>query len=171
MFKKINISGLYLNLNELLGPISKDFGSYRPFVEFEINNYNYMLNEVSKHLKFLIEPSECNITRISTPGSEAHKDHWPVVLNYYFNPNSDTTYWWKQIKNCIEDNPEGATNYNFSNLEKIDSFVAKKHDMYLLNTKEIHSVHVRKNSEPRYILKFAWHNRTFDEILNSIIPL
>jgi len=170
MFKKLELSIADLNLDELKGPLDCDYG-HGPFKEYKIKNYEYLFNNIKNCVKFSIEPTEINITGISHPGSLAHKDHWPVVLNYYFNPNNDITYWWEQVKNHIPDNPCGATNYMFDNLIKTGSFMSKKNDTYLLNTKVIHSVHVRAISETRYILKFAWEHGTFNEILNSIKPL
>ncbi len=167
MFKKLDVSIGELKLTDLRGPQSADYG---PFREYKIKNLDYLIEEVNKHINFSINPTDVNITSIVHPGSLAHKDHWPVVLNYYFNPSNDVTYWWEQTQNFIEDEPAGATNYKLSNLKEIGSFVAQKNDLYLLNTKVVHSVSIRKTSAPRFILKFGWEHGTFDEILNSITP-
>lgn len=168
MFKKLDISISNLDLNKLKGPLLNDFGAVS---EYEIKNYEYFYNNVTAKIKFLIEPTDTIITKIIYPGSKPHKDWWSVVLNYYFNASGDVTYWWKQTQNFVEDDPNAPTVYNFSNLLQTDSFVAKTGDMYLLDTKIVHSIKINDPNEQRYLLKFGWINHSFEEILNSIIPL
>jgi len=166
MFKKLELSIDKLDLKKLVGE-----ESYRPTgaVEFEIKDRTYLYDKIKNHINFKIKPDYELVGIIKYPGTFPHTDYWNVSLNYYISTNNESTMFWKNKDNKITRND---TAYIFdSNLIEIGSFLAKKNEFYLLDTKIIHSIKVEKNTDIRFILRFVWNNNSFEEILNSIIPL
>jgi hypothetical protein len=171
MFKKLNLLPLGLTLDDLI--LRKDGVSESNFKEFNIENKDLLNANLAKILVFKIPPDKVNITTITAPGTRAHQDRWPVALNFYLTVGNERTWIWK-----IKDGVDASIVYNehvnifkYDDLEKVDSYVADQNDVYLLDTSAIHSVWKAENSAPRHILRFAWEKNTFDEILDSILPV
>lgn len=167
MFKKLNLNFYNINVDNLIGDRQTKY-LYKTFFEFDIKNQMYLESLITSKIKFEINPTYINITKITAPGSPPHTDLWKTALNIYITACNDKTYFWK---NLSEENLQTRTNTNFysNNIELTETFTANSGDCYLINTHLIHSVEVKKF--PRYILRFAWMNHTFYEIENSIILL
>lgn len=171
MFKKLNLQPLDLTLDDLI--LEKEGVDEINFKEFKIKNKDLLNEKLSQILVFKIPPTTVNVTTITAPGTRAHRDQWPVALNFYLTIGDERTWIWK-IKNGINASVaynEHVNIFKYDDLEKVDSYVAKQNDVYLLDTSSIHSVWKAKDSAPRHILRFAWRNHSFNEVLNSIKPV
>ena len=172
MFKKLNLPPLDLTLADL--DLLKGGVASSNFNEFYIKNKNFLDTKIAKVLSFNVPPDTVNITTITAPGTRAHKDQWPVALNFYLTAGDERTWIWRLKEDITEPMPtvsDYVTTFKFEELEKVDSYIAKQNEFYLLNTNSIHSVWKSKDSPPRHILRFAWQLATFEEVLDSIVPV
>jgi len=171
MFKKLNLPPLHLTLNDLI--LKKGGVDEYNFKEFVIENKDLLNANLAKILVFRIPPDKVNITTITAPGTRAHRDQWPVALNFYLTAGNERTWIWKikNITNTSMVHNKHVNVFRYDDLEKVDSYIANQNDVYLLDTHSIHSVWKEKNSAPRHILRFAWEKNTFNEILDSILPV
>jgi len=174
MFKKLNIVFNDAELeslkdtSKLKGNHSKLYGG---FFEFCIADQLYLLDILSKKIKFEIAPDILNFSQIMYPGSRIHTDYWSTTFNIYMsNTNGDVTSYWNPKDNVNYYAPHGSNGqlYLQENLVAAEEFVANQYDIYLLDTSRIHSVAVSDKTIPRTIIRLAWRFDTFDTILNSI---
>ena len=171
MFKKLDLPPLDLTLSDL--DLKKDGVASSNFNEFYIKNKNFLDTKIAQVLSFGIPPNTVNITTITAPGTRAHKDQWPVALNFYLTAGDERTWIWRLKEDITTPTPtvsDYVTTFKFEELEKVDSYVANQHEFYLLNTHAVHSVWKAQGSAPRHILRFAWWYAGFEEVLASIVP-
>lgn len=164
MFKKLNLSLTNIDLNELVGDHRS---GYPRFDEYKIKNKDYLNSLIKDKIEFTIPPYGANITKISAPGAGSHTDYWTTALNVYLSAGNDKTYFWENNESATFIEEKGPS-YFARKMKPIGSFVAKTGDLYLLNTHVVHSVKMKKTSDPRYILRFIWVTEPFDNVANSI---
>lgn len=178
MFKKLNVSLDPIDVEKLKGTTSRDFGNRSGFHEFEITDYQYLYSILDKKIEFKIKPDIIHIANASV-GLNPHTDHCDVSLNYYIEASNEVTVFYRRLENEFNSSSTKGwykvrasdTVYKFEELEEIDSFVAKKHELWLLETAAIHTVKVKEGTPERSMIRCVWHKRSFDEILNSITLL
>jgi hypothetical protein len=100
-----------------------------------------------------------------------HIDHGPkVVLNWYVNSNDSFTYFYNKNEGAQGIILPGQTEANIffpNQVTKVDEFVAKDNDAYLLNVSKIHSV-LSPNEGVRRFVSIGWKTRSYEEVLESI---
>jgi hypothetical protein len=167
MFKKLNLNFDNIDLNNLLGNQQTKY-NYTSFFEFDVKDQDYLNSLIYSKIKFNIEPTYINVTKIIPPGTPQHTDFWKTALNIYITVGDDKTYFWKYTSEGYLKKETGNTKfYHDKNMELIGSFTANKGDCYLFDTHTAHSVEVKNQS--RYILRFVWVKNTFQEVENSIV--
>jgi len=173
MFKKLNLPLLDLTLEDLT--LTQGYVNTPNFNEFKIQNQDLLNKRLGQVLQFLLPPDEVNITTITYPGTRAHRDGWPTALNFYLTAGTERTWIWRIRDGVMPSTPANASKYvsvfEYKDLEQVDSYVAQQHDFYLLSTNTIHSVWKDQGSAPRHILRFAWREAEFDQVLASIVPV
>jgi hypothetical protein len=132
--------------------------------------------ELEKHLKFPnlpIQPDRLRVGRIRGQGLLLpHRDHGITsTLNLYLEASGDdTTEFWQekpQAQGIRAPNSLQANIYSPVNLDQVDSFSADKGDCILLNSREIHSVRIRSNSE-RILLSLMWTELAYKDLANIL---
>jgi hypothetical protein len=166
MYKKLNVDLGEIDFSRIKGNLNNMFG--KNFIEYSINDIDYLEEVLSKKISFRVKPDRVNITDILNPGAAPHTDFWPVSLNYYvsYTDSKDITLFYKKT---VGQQVREICMYDPKTLSPIGFFKAKQGDCILLNTHIPHSVKMAEtNKEPRTILRFTWFDKTFDEILESI---
>lgn len=165
LYKKLDINCSHLDILKLKGDKKNSYGA--TFLEYNILDWRYLKNFVHGNFKLKIIPDRVNITDIVDNGAAVHTDHWSVALNFYLTTTGDTTKYFK-VKGADGTQVREIKVYDQKDLEEIDSFVADTGDCYLIDTHTPHSVLHESERKIRTILRFAWFNRTIDEIADSI---
>jgi hypothetical protein len=172
-FTKLDTFTIDTDLFEYKGPAGKSYPGLAPGIWLK---YYHLSNRAmyNQHFpKFTdIVPDVVWLAEISGRGVLGpHIDHGPkVVLNWYMNSNDSETSFY--IKN------EGATGlifpgetepniFFFNAVTKVDEFIAKDNEAYLLNVSKIHSVH-SPNLGTRRFVTLGWNRNSYEEVLESI---
>lgn len=156
-FTKLNLDFSDTKLDELKLQFGK---SYLDANEKEIVVINWADEQFQNHIKSKLPESfrswirSVRITYI-TDSTPPHKDHGGCVcINYYLETSDGPTTFWLTNYNAQAANAIGqstANLYRFEDLSKTCSFVAKPLTCYLLNTGEVHTVDIEKNSVRKII--------------------
>ncbi len=93
------------------------------------------------------------------------------TINLYLSVSGERTIFYNKKRSGIQlELINGCiTNENYIDewLEEYDSFVANKHDIYLLNVQQPHSV-INTTSKDRISLQFSFKKTSFDTLLDLI---
>ena len=178
MFKKLDVSLDPIDIERLKGSTSRNYGGVGSgFHEFEITDYEYVYSILDKKIEFKIKPDAILIANASV-GLRPHKDLCDVSLNYYIETNNEALVFYRTLdKNSSTLNPKSKSWFlirktdvlgRFDDMEEIASIVTKNNELWLLDTSVIHTVKMKEDTPERSMIRCVWHNRSFNEILNSI---
>lgn len=150
-YQKINVDLSDLDCSKVISTDLEFVILKKTFFQYRILDNNYLQSYIETKLNFGILPDVSHVTEIIHPGITIHKDRWKTALNFYIStdPEDTTTFY---------TNPVQTTSFN-------------NNDCILMNTHVPHAVNVKNKNAKRLILRFAWMDREFDEILNSISVL
>lgn len=169
LYQKLNFKPIDIDLERIRLPGKTAYG--KTFFEYEINDSEYLREKLNQVVEFEIPPHLVNITEITYPGAIPHTDAWTVGLNFYFDAGEDITYYFDEINKDINAKHVKETNvkmYDRSNLKVIDTFVANRHDWYILNTSVPHAVKCHQPGTVRTMLRCIWYKHSIETILNSL---
>lgn len=163
-YKKLDIKIDSSLLKKLVGDITYENPT---FFEYTIKDSTLLSDIIETKIKFNIKPDIVNVTKIIYPGVSPHTDAWETSLNFYLAGanNSNVTKFWK-MKDGQNDCGNLSVVYNPIDLELIHEITVMPNDCYILNTHAIHSVNV--DNEDRFILRFAWIDKSFEDVFDSI---
>jgi hypothetical protein len=177
MFKKLDGSLGPIDIEKLNHVSLRNFGNNSGFHDFDVD-YQYLHDIIDKKIKFKIEPDNIMLSYASV-GLRPHKDLCDVTLNYYLETNNEVTAFYR----TLDKKPNNSTTKGWflirkadslgrdDELEEIASFVAKNNELWLLDTSVIHIVKMKEGTPERSMIRCVWYNRSFEEILNSIVLL
>ena len=181
MFKKLDIVFDPIDIKKIKGDISRDYRiNGTGFHEFAIVDFEYVCSIFDKKIKFTIKP---NIIHIAAGSVEIlpHSDLCNVSLNYYIEANGETTIFYRALDKKAENFSKAgwwkarhAENDHIwlpDKLEEIDSFVAKKNEVWPIKTAIPHGVKLNQGTPDRLMIRCVWHNRSYEEILDSLVLL
>jgi hypothetical protein len=135
---------------------------------FQINDIENFC-KTTQNYNFKIPPNAIQIWQIENQGwLDVHRDRGEskTSLNYYIDTSLDETIFYTP-KDGIE--REDYYEYEFDELNIVDSFAADSGESYLLNINELHSV-TKKDSKTRVLLQYSW-NEDYETVLESLKDL
>lgn len=168
MFQKLKISLSDIDIAKLKGDRSLNHSTFK---QYSIIDTEYLFDSLNKKVKFDVLPQQVNLTEITYPGVGPHTDSWQTAINFYFEAGNDETFFWKEIEpspNLKKESMGPAIAYDPANLEMLCSFKADKGDCYLLDVgNSIHSVKMYTPTT-RKILRLAWYDLSFNQVLENL---
>jgi hypothetical protein len=120
-------------------------------------------NSILNAIKFKIDPIRICYAEIVGHGTlGAHRDYGAkTALNFYINSCNATTNFYRT------DNHSNKNIFTMSEIELIDSFIAKDNEYYLLNVDQIHSV-IFPETGKRTFITWQW-TVDFEEVIVSLL--
>ena len=170
-YTKICNIDLNLDLANLKGPMTKSYIGLSDG-KLQYNMFNDLRIQNSLPMFSTIKPSSILVAEIDGSGSLGpHRDHgFQAVINYYKISNNATTLFYKQRDNAKPFIAPGETKaqlYTSDDVEIVDSFTAKDHDVYLLDVSQIHAVSSPKRGS-RLFLSYGFMDNSYQELLETL---
>jgi hypothetical protein len=163
-YKKVNLNiGQDLDLDKLKGQPLFDYGRTAWF--FQIAELIY-LNNIFEPV-FKIPPTNTYLIQATAQLRPHRDDHNLTSMNYYIKPQGLVTNFWQPKENArrIKQIKYNSYNSEYETVELgyvrddlilVDTFTATENEVYLLDTREIHSVDGSLHNAKRTILQFQW---------------
>jgi hypothetical protein len=178
-FTKLDTIPTDIDFFEFKGAPGKSYPGLKP--SMRISYYHFIGGLTGKNIALFnqhfpkltdIIPDQILLVEITGSGKlPAHIDHGPrVVLNWYLHSNGSETSFYTKNEGAQGIKHTGETESNifyFKDVTRVGEFVAKDNEVYLLNVGQVHSVD-SPNEGVRRFVSLSWHNRTYEEILESI---
>lgn len=172
MFKKLNFSLKHIpDFNKLKGVKITSFGEH-PFPilsYYSVKDYEYLKTFLPDNLKYLPfdQLMVAEIVDNKVGHLDPHIDHGvATVFNYYLEACDSLTHFYKLNDGCLGYYYEGrdtANIFDFNQVVKIDSFIAKNNEAYILDVSKIHSVESVK-AGTRQFIQWQWNNMQFEQV-------
>lgn len=164
--KKIDVDLTGLDVSKIKGTRNNNYGP--TFTEYTVINQDYLMQYVNERIHFEIAPEMLIYTTVTYPGAGPHIDFCKVALNYYADAFDEETFFFKEKEGYQGISHRDIKSYSLDSIEVIDKFIAKKGDCFLLNTHKIHAVKMPATDKVRTIVRFAWVNYSYDQIVDTI---